>query len=173
MLAWMCAALLLMMSTVAGRVVWAIVVKGTRSRAPLVLFMSVGTVALLGAGVAHFAAMPQSLEVEANGAWTLHNAYGIAVDRVAPDEVRQVRLTTPVGQDFSRVEIRRASGDTLVLHGTNILFSLGYAFNECGSWSSRPLWGPHAFGPMGPQCDDEPWPAPMRHSVPVRSLAAR
>lgn len=172
-LAWLCALLLLAHATVTGRVVWAYVVRGARAGALPVLVAVLVTQGLLIGAVAHFATTPQKVAVHSSGDWSVHNAYGWTIETVAAQEVRQVRLTSPASRAFSTVEVKREDGRSLMLYGEDVLFSLGYAFNECGAWTSRPVWGPHAFSPLGPTCQDAPWPATVRNTVPVRSLASR
>ncbi len=172
-LAWMCALLLLATAAVSSRVVWAYVVRGARKGALSVFIGMFAVGGIFTSAIVHFAQTPQTIELQPSGDWVVANAYGWSLERVPANEERQVRLTSPVGQDFNRVEIRRANGDTLVLHGTNVLDALGYAFNECGAWRNRPVWGPHAFGPLGPSCEDAPWPAVVRNTESLRSLAVR
>lgn len=172
-LAWMCAFLLLATTAVSSRVMWAYVVGGARRGALSVLIGMVAVGGVCASTVVHFAQTPQTVELQPAGEWVVCNAYGWTLETIPADEERQVRLTSPVGHDRNRVEVRRADGNTLVLYGTNVLADLGYAFNECGAWRSRPVWGPHAFGPLGPTCQDAPWPAVVRNIESLRSLAVR
>jgi len=172
-LAWLCALLFLASSMVSGRVVWALAVRGARRGAVRVAGGSLGLTLALGLGVGHFAGAPQTLEVSPSGDWQLYDAYGLTVDAVPSNEVRQARLTSPVGSAFTRLEVRRADGRSLVLFGDQLRDGLGYAFNACGAWADRPVWGPHAYDALGPRCDDEPWPAALRTEDRMDARLAR
>lgn len=173
-LAWMCAVLLLVASMVSGRVLWALAVRGARRGVYVVTTGTVGVMLGLGLGVAHFVGAPQSLEIAPNGDWVVYDAYGLRVEAIPATEVRQARLTSPIDAAFTKLEIRRADGASLVLHGEQLRDSLGYAFERCGAWRDRPLWGPHAYDALGPRCSDPPWPAAIRHRPePRRPLATR
>lgn len=162
-LGWMCAALLLAASALSGRVTWALAVRGARRGAWPAGLGAILLVGSLGFGVHHFATTPQQLEVGPTGDWIVYDAYGLVLERVPGDEVRQVRLTSDTfGAPLARLEVRRADGAVLVLRGRDLLERLGYAMNKCGAWADRPIWGPHAYSDLGPRCDDAPWPAALR-----------
>lgn len=163
-LAWMCALLLLVTFALAGRVLWALAVRGARRGVVGVVAGLFGVSLTLGLGVAHFMHTPDTLEVAPNGDWVLYDAYGLVVDAIPASEVRQVRLTSPIADSFARLEVRRADGASMMLYGDELRSSLGYAFEQCGAWVARPVWGPHAYDALGPRCSDPPWPAALSHA---------
>lgn len=154
-LAWVCAALLLASLGLAARV--ALAARGSRDgrvRAAI----HVGLLVLaFGVGVGHFLGAPQQLQVSARGDWVVRNAYGLTLDVVPAEEIRQVRVVSDPRAEHQRVEVRLRDAGRLTLHGRGVTTRLGYHWSVCGAWQDRPVWGPHTFDLGGPVCDDRPW----------------
>ena len=161
LLAWLTAALFLISLGFGARVGWTAVHRGLCRASVriggIVLLLAVG----LGASVAHFWRAPQTVEVSRSGDWTARSAYGNQLWRVPAEEDRQVRLVSAADQPLAHLQVRRASGQQVVLYGHHLASRLGYRWNMCGAWQERPVWRPHQYRPGGPDCADAPWPAAL------------